>query len=230
MHATIRHMFSEDPATTTTPRPAGFGVPINQEDLVFTLMTFSYVMIEGFGKLGVPMTATQKDAYIHCWNVVGYLMGIREDLLPDRYEDAQVLFDTIRGRQSGPSDAGQLLSRSLLDMLEGLMPRELKSLPLTLTRLNVGPIGAASLGLPTPSLRERIILLVVRDTWALAMVFYARFAGSEQRAQALETIHRVLLDKMGKLPGPFNIPAVFMAQWFPDSTSQTPGGSTLGTT
>ena len=38
------------------------------------------------------MTRAEKDAYIHCWNVVGFLMGIREELLPANYEESEKLY------------------------------------------------------------------------------------------------------------------------------------------
>ena len=54
--------------------------------MVYTLMTFSYVVIEGFRTMGYDMTDRQRQGYIHCWNVVGYLMGIREELLPATFD------------------------------------------------------------------------------------------------------------------------------------------------
>ena len=67
--------------------------------MVYTLMTFSYVVIEGFRTMGYQMTDRQREGYIHCWNVVGYLMGIREELLPATFADAAELFEAIQRRQ-----------------------------------------------------------------------------------------------------------------------------------
>ena len=81
MHAIVRHMVMNDPRAVANPSDPGlrakFGLPINQEDMVYTLMTFSYVVIEGFRVMGYDMTEAQRDGYVHCWNVVGHLMGIQ---------------------------------------------------------------------------------------------------------------------------------------------------------
>jgi len=97
MHAIVRHMIRSDPRAAANPQDpalqAKFGLPINQEDMVYTLMTFSYVVIEGFRTMGYDITDRQRQGYIHCWNVVGFLMGIREELLPAGFNDAAELFD-----------------------------------------------------------------------------------------------------------------------------------------
>ncbi|MGH9374328.1 MAG: oxygenase MpaB family protein, partial [Vicinamibacterales bacterium] len=126
MHAIIRHMVDSDPLAKANPADpalrAKFGRPINQEDKVYTLMTFSYVVVEGFRVMGYRMTDQQRDAYIHCWNVVGFLMGIREELLPARFADAEELFNAIQRRQHGRSDAGQKLASALIQALEDALP------------------------------------------------------------------------------------------------------------
>ena len=110
MHAIVRHMVMNDPRAVANPSDpelrAKFGLPINQEDMVYTLMTFSYVVIEGFRIMGYDMTEAQRDGYVHCWNVVGHLMGIRDELLPARFDDAAELFAVIQRRQCGQSAGG----------------------------------------------------------------------------------------------------------------------------
>ena len=50
MHAAVRHLLTHDPAR---PWEEDLGVPINQEDLAGTLMTFSCLVLEGLGRLGI---------------------------------------------------------------------------------------------------------------------------------------------------------------------------------
>jgi hypothetical protein len=103
MHAAIRHLILHGRPEAQDAKPSSFadvlltvrwntqelGYPINQEDLVYTLLTFSYVIPRGLEKLGVQVTPTQKEAFIHCWNIVGRIMGIREEILPENYEEAR---------------------------------------------------------------------------------------------------------------------------------------------
>ncbi len=132
MHAAMRHLILATPPVELEPEPpaeklrmgevllrtvwrrADWGVPINQEDQAFTLLTFSHVILEGLATLGVPLTGAQRDAYIHCWSVVGYVMGVREDLLARTAAEAKELYEAILAHQSGSSDAGRALARALI--------------------------------------------------------------------------------------------------------------------
>jgi hypothetical protein len=222
MHATIRCMIDREPGIAANPTdPAlqkAMGRPINQEDLVFTLMTFSYVAVQGFQRLGVPMTRRQQDAYVHCWNVVGYMMGIREELLPDGIDQAKLLYDTIMRRQAGTSPAGQQLQRALTKLLVDLMPPGLKSLPVELTRKLVGDEHATQIGLTPSPARDRALIAATLLLWRLTVRVGSLLHSVRPYRYGSERIHKLLLDRMGNLPGhaPFNIPPEFIAQWFPE--------------
>jgi hypothetical protein len=221
MHAIIRYMVEHDPHTPANPADPDlrrkFGRPINQEDLVFTLMTFSYVAVRSFGKLGVRMTDAQKDAYMHCWNVVGFLMGIREDLLPANYQESVTLYDAIRDHQAGASDAGRALTNSLMNLLEQLLPPGSRHVPVLLTRYLIGSDTAAMLGLRQAPLLDRVQLWCILRVWRVSVMVAGWFHGNRPYRFASEWLHRRLLDRMGNLPGyaPFQIPPEFLDQWFP---------------
>jgi hypothetical protein len=162
MHAAIRHLIrntsgQKDPATPAKsfteaiqqlPRwdVAKSGCPINQEELVYTLLTFSYVTLRTMKKLKIEIRPSDIEAYIHCWNVVGHIMGIREELLISlkTYESAETLFEGIKSRQSGASEDGRKLTNALLNCSQqiinhvagGLVIRSIiKPIPLVLTHL-----------------------------------------------------------------------------------------------
>jgi hypothetical protein len=80
MHAAIRHLILAD---TSAPWPVeSLGVPINQEDLLGTLMTFTWLIIDGLTKLGVKLTPVEQQSYLAAWLVVGELMGVEPGLMP----------------------------------------------------------------------------------------------------------------------------------------------------
>jgi hypothetical protein len=58
-----------------------WGLPIHQQYMAGTLMTFSYLMIYGLERLGVILSDRQKKAYMHYWNVFGYITGVKEEFL-----------------------------------------------------------------------------------------------------------------------------------------------------
>ena len=58
-----------------------WGMPIGQQYLAGTLMTFSYIILYGLKELGVILDEKDLKAYMHFWNVFGYVLGIDEELL-----------------------------------------------------------------------------------------------------------------------------------------------------
>jgi hypothetical protein len=117
MHATIRRL-----APTASTWKTDFGLPVNQEDLVGTMLSFSWVALDGLEKIGVELTADDREAYVHCWNVVGHLLGIHDDLLPTSAAEAQALAMAIAAHQFGPTADGQSLTGALIDMVARMLP------------------------------------------------------------------------------------------------------------
>jgi hypothetical protein len=101
---------------------ARLGKPINQEDEAFVLLTFSYVVIEGFDRLGVRITDAERQAILHLWNVVGFVLGVHEGLMAHTYEDAAELYALLKSRLRGPSEEGVLLTRGLVGWMNRLLP------------------------------------------------------------------------------------------------------------
>jgi hypothetical protein len=233
MHAIIRYMIEHDRGTPANPIDPElrkkFGRPINQEDLAFTLLTFSYVAVRSYERLGVRMTDAQKDSYVHCWNVVGFLMGIREELLPAGYAESQKLYDAIRAHQAGASQAGQALTAALMNMLERLMPPGWRHLPVILTRYLVGTETADMLGLPQAPYRDRMQFWVVLRAWKGVVAVSGLFYRDRPYRYASEWLHRRLMERMGNLPGhaPFRIPQEFIARWFPPDVTDTASPSAV---
>lgn len=42
-------------------------MPINQEDLSVTLLSFSYAVLQGLRSLGLGCSDTDDEAYLHLW-------------------------------------------------------------------------------------------------------------------------------------------------------------------
>ncbi|MEX1367590.1 MAG: oxygenase MpaB family protein [Nannocystaceae bacterium] len=135
MHALMRHLILQPaPDGMDVPKSMAetmwirswdsetLGLPINQEDEAYVILTFSYVTIEGFRKLAMILTDEDKDAIIHLWSVVGYVMGVHEGLLAHSYADAAVLFALLRARLRGPSAEGEQLTGALVEWIDGLLP------------------------------------------------------------------------------------------------------------
>lgn len=109
MHAAARFFVQQKQEWQT----AQWGVPINQEDMAGTNLSFSLIVIRGLRKMGIATTADDANAYIHHWNVIGHFLGIDEDLLPTNTTAAHQLEKKISQRQFKPSEEGILLTEAL---------------------------------------------------------------------------------------------------------------------
>jgi uncharacterized protein YndB with AHSA1/START domain len=89
------------------------GQPINQAELLYTLMTFSHVVLRSLTDFGCVLTPFEQESYVHAWNVAGALLGVREELLPHDVADAARIFDQLKAAHGGPSPAGARLAQSL---------------------------------------------------------------------------------------------------------------------
>lgn len=161
IHAAIRHFIHADArrhpgvvATTMGPHIGWdfetLGEPINQEDYLGTLMAFSVAMLEGAHMLGLDIDDDERDAYIHCWNLVGHFVGLRDEILPRDFADARHLMDRILERHTGASDAGRLLATALMDLATDMLPKPMRNLPHFMVRhlTNETTVKALDIKLP----------------------------------------------------------------------------------
>lgn len=144
LHAAIRDHLRRQPDWNP-----GWGLPINQEDLAGTLFSFSVAIPLGLGKLGVSLTRDDRDAFFHTWRVIGHLLGVDERLNPEQFESGVALTERILARQWAPSEAGRVVTRALLDYMQGMLANPLLAgAPPTLIRHLAGNQLADMLGVP----------------------------------------------------------------------------------
>jgi hypothetical protein len=108
MHAAVRYYTLQSGKWDDS-----WGVPINQEDMAGTNLSFSLIVIRGLRMLGYNVSQEDQAAFMHIWAVVGYLSGLDEDLIPENSKMAQQLDCTIKRRQFAVSKHGQELTASL---------------------------------------------------------------------------------------------------------------------
>jgi hypothetical protein len=91
-----------------------WGMPINQEDMAGTNLSFSYIVLKGLRKLSVGYSQQEAENFLHLWNAIGYLLGIDEDLLPDTLQEAYWLDKKIAETEFEISPEGRALAQSLI--------------------------------------------------------------------------------------------------------------------
>jgi ER-bound oxygenase mpaB/B'/Rubber oxygenase, catalytic domain len=112
MHAEVRRLI----LVSGRWSHADWSAPINQHDMLATILLFSNVFIDGIRSLGVHVSKEEADDYQHLFRWVGELIGVEPALLPTTHAEATRLSQLILLTQ-GPPDAD---SRELVAaMLEG---------------------------------------------------------------------------------------------------------------
>jgi len=160
LHAVVRRTLLSDPGIVW--RREEWGVPVNQEDLLGTLTTFTVAVFQGLDRLGIPYTRDEANAYLHTWCVIGELLGIRPDLLPLELNEAEELADVIARRHHERSEAGDRLMAELLRQMEVSMPWGLRKLPRTLLHHLLPPEVVRLFALPAPARWRPLLALGCR--------------------------------------------------------------------
>lgn len=132
-----------------------FALPNNQEELAYTLLTFSYVFLRAMRRLGIAFTPAQEEDYLHAWNVAGHFLGIRRELMVDTMEQAARLFARMQARgrddwskRGGAVDPRPRLGGALMDAMKTVFPDgPYKSFPVLLTRRLIEKSSIRDLGL-----------------------------------------------------------------------------------
>lgn len=222
MHAAVRHLILHEQSVAQTCDPsvigphwcADWGVPINQEDLLATMMSFTWVVFQSLARAGVRVSDQDAASYLHAWNVAAYFLGVDADLLPVDLATAAHLWAAISRRQFAASHEGAEMTSALVGTLQVHLPRGLHGLVPAQIRYLAGNDVADVLGL--------------RQTGAIGLLFgglrraTALFASIEQHDRLLRMAARRLgrvtfkafleSDRAGERAS-FAIPTHLATQW-----------------
>jgi hypothetical protein len=147
LHAAVRAVLLGRDAPGGT-WPAADGIPVNQQDLLATLATFTVMVFRALNRMGVVVSVAEQEAYLHLWTVVGELLGIREATRMWKPQEAQNLTTHLQESLQAPSADGAFLMSVLLDEMEFAMPLGWLRIPRTLVRFLVGDRVADMLAVP----------------------------------------------------------------------------------
>jgi len=153
MHAAVRTLILQD---KENPWDTRLGTPINQEDLAGTLMSFSWLVLDGLEKLGIHVSEDEQQAYLDTWLAIGRIMGVRPELLPADLEEAGELTELILRQQIASCEEARLLAQALLGMMEESAPPGFKNFPAGLMRHFLPEGVAEDLRIPQCLLAEHL--------------------------------------------------------------------------
>ena len=217
MHAAIRHLITHTPQNPWDPR---FGTPINQEDLVGTLMSFSLLVLDGLERLGVELEPGQRAAYFESWMAIGPILGIEGELIPGSIDEGRALTALIHQRQIAASPEGVELARALVEGYQSLLPGPLRGVPASLIHffLDKDPFTgqniAALLDVPAANWTSVAAELLVD----IDHFFGSHTIGHSLTDRAISYVSRHLIEGMlllerGGQRAPFSIPDDLRTQW-----------------
>ena len=81
-------------------------MPVNHEDMLATIMGFSWLLIDGVRRLDLPLGHDEAEDLYYLWRVFALLMGIHppgrphdDSLIPPTIADAAAFYDGLRPPQ-----------------------------------------------------------------------------------------------------------------------------------
>ena len=210
MHGAVRRLALGSPNWNKD-----WDVPINQEDLAGTLMSFSWVVLDGLEKMGVSLSEADREGYLHCWLVAGELLGIRHELLPKSVESARELTAAVARRQFGPSEEGKAMTHALTESMANILPGDVfhHAIPL-LIRYFLGEERAGWLGIEGPDYAAPLLA----PLRVLGVEASTLLRNSEALSHLAEKVGRLLIESIvyvergGNRPS-FTIPVELRQQW-----------------
>ena len=196
------------------------GLPCNQEELAYTLLTFSYVFLRSMRKLGLALSPPDEEAYLHSWNVAGHMLGIERELMAETMEEAETLFARMqararadRNKQPRTSDSRPALGNALMQSMASVIPLSAaKFFPVLLTRFLCGSATSKDLGLSSAvPLLSRLLftggMFFVRAIDALVRLVFPEFSIARflTRVLGYHLITKLMMDQTRPLKLPQHV-------------------------
>ena len=209
------------------------GLPCNQEELAYTLLTFGYVFLRGLRTLGLGLKAQDEDAFLHAWNVMAHVLGIKRELMPSTFEEAKTLFNQMQARGIADTtlpdgtDPRPKLGQALMNTMQDVIPwRVFKPFPTLFTRYLCGAVTAKAIGIDGrvswfSHVLFAILMGTIRVIDATVRLVFREFSISRfiSRVVGYQVMAKFLMDQTRPLKLPshlLNSVANMMSAWSED--------------
>jgi ER-bound oxygenase mpaB/B'/Rubber oxygenase, catalytic domain len=207
------------------------GLPCNQEELAYTLLTFNYVFLRGLRTLGIGLPHEDEQAYLHTWNVMAHVLGVDKALMVNTMDEAHALFADMQARgraRPRTPDVRSKLGGALIDTMQNAIKLPVvKHFPALMTRRLCGPQTSRDVGVTdsTPwfaRLCFAVLMAVTRGIDTVVRLFWPQFSLSRliTRILGYHLISKVLLDQTRPLKLPDHLihrVDAMMSQWGHDA-------------
>lgn len=157
LHVRLVHALVRRRVSGMAEWDAGYhGVPINQGDMHATYLAFSVIFLIGQRMLGVPLSVGEREAVMHLWRYIAWLMGVEACWLHQRENDAvRALYHNLLSQAPADASSRQLGSALIDEPLQRHYPnlpwlrgRLNRAIHLSIARTFIDAEGCRALGLP----------------------------------------------------------------------------------
>jgi squalene cyclase len=127
------------------------GQPINQQQLLATMLSFSTMVMDGLRALGLRVEPSEEEAWLRVWLDVGRMLGIKPEYFQALRSTAMAtdVLEQLRDLEWERSPQGARLATALVEMMQSFLPSDhISGLPVALTRHLAGDRCADLLELP----------------------------------------------------------------------------------
>jgi hypothetical protein len=127
-----------------------WGVPINQEDMCATLLSFQIIVLECLDFMNFHLTIQEQRDYTHLWRLIGYYSGVEEENNPClSYSFSRATLESITRHIVLPDETSCKMSNHVLKSVSNRPPLHLSyECGSQLSRMLLGDVGADNLMLP----------------------------------------------------------------------------------
>lgn len=141
LHAAIRHWSLAKTGEDAYPVET-CGLPINQQDMGYAMLIFSYLNVRGMLRLGAELSEEQVASVHLLWRYIGHVIGVDPAWLCASIEEQKELYYAFVKHQAQPDVA----SVAALNLLDG----SIQGVPKFATRFAIGTLSALTLHLSSP--------------------------------------------------------------------------------
>lgn len=148
IHSGIRIMLTIPREPEKAWDKSRLGEPINQEDMCEAVLCFCFCTIDALAKLGIVQDEREQEATLCAWKTVGHLLGMSDELQPDTLAEARALHKQLFERSCSETMEAKVLMAEVVHIMQCMMPRGTRNVPVTLMRYLMGKRVADQLALP----------------------------------------------------------------------------------
>lgn len=115
VHAAVRHLLPQSahwrPAADEPQK-----IPISNGDILVTFHSLGTLVHRKLKEWRVPMTAAEEEAFLHSWQVAMYLLGVRQEFIPQTWAAAHAQSAQVLTPILAPTTEGKRLAEDLLGL------------------------------------------------------------------------------------------------------------------